>query len=112
MWLVIRSDAVIRFPGDALHAASADASQNRDAFPQQVRRMSGTFDLPPRRVGHACRAQKMALSGSEGQRLSIVLQPRVDDGIARDHPFRTSRATKTSARSKSGYSQADPFNQN
>jgi hypothetical protein len=40
--------------------------ENRHSFAQEIRRMSGTFDLPPRRVGDAGRAQKMALSGSQG----------------------------------------------
>ena len=47
--------------------------------------MSGAFDLPPGGVGHTRRAQKMALSGSDGQRRRVFVQHGIHDGVARDY---------------------------
>ena len=39
---------------------------NRRAFPEEICSMSGTLDLPPRRVSDPGRAQEMALRGAQG----------------------------------------------
>ena len=90
-------------------AGFVDGVENRNALSQEIRRMSGTFDLPDRAVGQTGRGEK----GVEQIAKPALAHPRNRSTVASRVmiPFCASLATNVSAFSKSGYSHAEPFSQ-
>lgn len=59
--------------------------EDRDAPPEQVRRMTGALDLPEHRPGHAGRVEEMTLRRSLRQRAAFALYRRFDGLVAPNH---------------------------
>ena len=62
-------------------AGFVDGVENGDTLFEEIRRVSGAFDLTDSAEGHTRRSQKMTLSGPQGQRLPLAAHRRIHDEV-------------------------------